>query len=79
MKYILPVIAISVLFNIPKFFESEVKYDPDYPDEPFIDVTELRTNPGTVGNCTIKLLAFNSRETDKKDMVAWHRTFKETF
>ena len=46
MKYILPVITISVLFNIPKFFEAQVKVDPDYPDELYIDVTDLRTNPG---------------------------------
>jgi hypothetical protein len=46
-KYIVPVLAISVLFNIPKFLESEVKFDPDFPDEIYLDVTELRTNPGT--------------------------------
>ncbi len=27
MKYLLPVLALSVLFNIPKFFEAEIKYD----------------------------------------------------
>jgi hypothetical protein len=46
-KYIVPVLAFSVLFNIPKFLESEVKFDPDFPDEIYLDVTELRTNPGT--------------------------------
>ena len=45
-KYILPVMLISILFNIPKFLESEVKFDPEYPDEIYLDVTELRTNPG---------------------------------
>ncbi len=46
-KYIVPVLAFSVLFNIPKFLESEVKFDSDFPDEIYLDVTELRTNPGT--------------------------------
>jgi hypothetical protein len=46
LKYILPVLVTSILFNIPKFFESEEKVDPDFPDEPYIDVTDLRTNPG---------------------------------
>ena len=57
MKYILPVIAISIVFNIPKFFEAQVKVDPD---EPFIDVTELRTNPGDANflSPTPTLMAF---------------------
>ena len=60
MKYILPVIAISIVFNIPKFFEAQVKVDPDDPDEPFIDVTELRTNPGDANflSPTPTLMAF---------------------
>ena len=45
-KYLIPVFVFSVLFNIPKFFEAEVKVDPDFPDDPYIEVTELRTNPG---------------------------------
>ena len=46
LKYILPVLTASILFNIPKFLEAEVKVDPDFPDDPYIEVTELRTNPG---------------------------------
>ena len=57
MKYLLPVLALSVLFNLPKFFEAEIKYDYEsnetssnanktsYYDIPTIDVTALRKDP----------------------------------
>jgi hypothetical protein len=32
MKYLLPVVALSILFNIPKFFEAEFKLDNEAED-----------------------------------------------
>ena len=60
MKYLLPVIALSILFNIPKFFEAEfvgervsanrsdVFVDYDDGGSSSIDVTALRKNPDYV-------------------------------
>ena len=60
MKYLLPVIALSILFNIPKFFEAEfvgegvstnrsdVFVDYDDGGSSSIDITALRKNPDYV-------------------------------
>jgi hypothetical protein len=50
LKYLLPVISLSVLFNIPKFFEAEISFDGSQLNSteiqlPTIDITSLRKNP----------------------------------
>jgi hypothetical protein len=50
LKYLLPVISLSVLFNIPKFFEAEISFDENQLNSteiqlPTIDITSLRKNP----------------------------------
>jgi hypothetical protein len=50
LKYLLPVISLSVLFNIPKFFEAEISFDENQQNSteiqlPTIDITSLRKNP----------------------------------
>ena len=38
----------TVLFNIPKFMEAEIRYETnatDFPNEPYIEVTPLRKDP----------------------------------
>ncbi|TRY79731.1 hypothetical protein TCAL_16111, partial [Tigriopus californicus] len=52
LKYVIPVIFFSVAFNLTKFLESEVAYQNvtntltnTTQSKPFLQVTELRTNP----------------------------------
>ncbi len=35
LKYVIPVLSFSVVFNIPKFFEAEIEYVPDVPPESY--------------------------------------------
>ena len=45
MKFAIPVLLASVFFNVPKFFESELKTTDEDPVQHHVDVTELRKNP----------------------------------
>ena len=42
ITYLLPITFLAIIFNIPKFFESQVSRDED--GLLFVDITELRTN-----------------------------------
>lgn len=45
LKYVVPVILFSVVFNLPKFFEGQIAWNHDSdPPTPEIQVTELRLN-----------------------------------
>jgi len=54
LKYLIPVVIFSVAFNIPKFFESEYKYDRNSTDpeaELYLEVTDFRKNPNYAIYC----------------------------
>lgn len=48
LQYLIPVVIFSVIFNVPKFFESEYQYDRNSTDpeaELYLEVTDFRKNP----------------------------------
>ena len=47
LKYVGPVFSFAFIFNVPKFLEAEVVHDnrTGDPNQAFLSVTELRTNP----------------------------------
>ncbi|XP_023330932.1 FMRFamide receptor [Eurytemora carolleeae] len=52
LKYLVPVILLSVLLNLPKFLETSVQYDPEE-EKIHYNVTELRKDPTYIWYTTV--------------------------